>query len=59
MDSEALQLLEDCEHRESRLSPWEATFVDSLRHQVECGKALTPTQLVKLNEVWDRVTGAG
>lgn len=31
---EALQLVADCEARESRLSEWEAGFIDSIRRQL-------------------------
>jgi len=34
---EALQMVADCEARESRLSDWEAEFVDSIRRQLERG----------------------
>jgi hypothetical protein len=53
---EALQLLEDCERREARLSSWEHDFVASLRHQLDCGKHLSPSQVDKLEEVWERVS---
>ena len=32
--SEYLQLIEDCEQRESRLTEWDATFLDSIKRQL-------------------------
>jgi hypothetical protein len=30
-------MIEDCETRESRLSPWEVSFIDSLKKMLEKG----------------------
>lgn len=57
--AEYLQLVADCEARESRLSDWDRTFVDSIRHRLEQGIALTPKQTEKLGEVWERATARG
>ena len=32
---EYLTMVEDCEKRESRLTPWEAGFIDSVRNLLE------------------------
>ncbi len=56
---EALQMIEDCEARESRLSEWEAGFIDSLSKQIERGGALTEKQNDILHQIWDRVTENG
>lgn len=50
------QMIQDCESRESKLTDWERTFIDSLTKQVADGRALTEAQSEKLNEIWDRVT---
>lgn len=55
-DTDTLQLLADCEHREERLKPFEHDFVVSLRDQVDAGRTLSLKQIGKLNEVWDRVS---
>jgi hypothetical protein len=57
MHNEHLQLIEDCENREGKLSDWERGFIDSLRRQIESGAALSEKQDEKLNEIWERVTG--
>ena len=57
--SDAMQLIEDCEARESRLSDWDAQFIDSLRHQIEAGRSLSEKQDSKLNEIWERATAKG
>lgn len=56
MNDEHMQLIEDCEARESKLGDWEANFIDSLRRQMEDGRTLTANQVEKLEEVWERVT---
>lgn len=56
---EYLQMIDDCVRRDSRLSDWERTFLDSLQRQLEDGKTPSPKQLDKLNETWERVTARG
>jgi hypothetical protein len=51
-------MLDDCEAREGRLTDWERGFVDSLRSQLEKG-FLTPKQIEKLDDIWERVTANG
>lgn len=57
--SEYLQLIADCERRESRLSDWERNFLDSLQRQLEQGRAPTPKQIECLDRTWERVTARG
>lgn len=59
MDDDTLQLLEDCEHRESRLSDFERGFIDSIRSQIEGGQSLSKKQADLLNDIWDRCTERG
>lgn len=54
-----LDLVEDCEKRESRLDDWSRTFIDSIRKQLEQAKPLTAKQAVKLDEIWERATARG
>lgn len=56
---EALQMIADCESRESRLSEWEAGFIDSISKQIERGRTLTEKQDETLNRIWDKVTEDG
>jgi hypothetical protein len=56
---EYLQLIDDCEARESRLSDWERNFIDSLRGQIERGRTLSPKQIETLDNVWERATAKG
>lgn len=49
-------MLEDCEKRETRLSAWEAGFIDSLSKQIADGKTPSAKQLEKLDAIWERVT---
>ena len=57
--AEQIQLIEDCEARESRLDDWSVNFIDSLRRQLEGGRALTLNQATKLNEIWELATAKG
>lgn len=56
---EYLQMLDDCEARESRLTDWERGFVDSLRSQIGHGKAPSPKQIESLDSIWERATKKG
>ena len=57
--AEYMQLIEDCENRESRLNDWQRTFIDSMRRQIESGRQPTPKQIEALNEVWEHATKKG
>lgn len=57
--TEYLTLLDDCEQREERLSDWERGFVDSLRRQIEQGRAPTPKQIDTLDRLWEKATAKG
>lgn len=54
--SEYSTLIEDCEKRESRLTDWERSFIDSLKTQIVRHRAPTQKQIEKLESVWERVT---
>lgn len=54
-----VQMIEDCENRESRLSPREGEFIDSIKKQMEKGRTLSPAQDSWLDDIWERVTKDG
>lgn len=56
---QAMTLIEDCEHRESKMNDWERIFLDSVRALVVAGVMLSKKQEQKLNDLWDRVTEKG
>ena len=56
---ENLQLVEDCEARESRLDNWQREFIESIGRQLRQGRGLTAAQQDKLNEVWEHATAEG
>lgn len=56
---EHLQMIADCEARDSRLSDWERGFIDSISHLVESGVRLTEKQAQTLETIWEQVTGNG
>jgi hypothetical protein len=57
--AEQLQMIEDCEARESRLSDWDVNFIDSIGRQLADGRSLTLNQSNALDEIWERVTARG
>ena len=56
---EYVQLLDDCEARESRLSDWERGFIESIRCRIDNGIRLTPKQIETLSNVWEHATARG
>ena len=57
--SDYIQMVEDCEKRESRLTEWERGFIDGARIRLEQGRPLTPKQTEALDTIWERVTAKG
>lgn len=57
--SEYVALIDDCEKRESRLSDWERSFVDSLRSQIDRGRRPSAKQIETLDLVWEKATARG
>jgi hypothetical protein len=53
---EHAQMVDDCETRESKLTDWERSFIDSLSKQLADGRRLTEKQAERLEEIWERVT---
>lgn len=56
---EYVQLLDDCEQREERLTDWERGFLDSLRRQIGEGRRPSPKQIEALDRAWERATAKG
>jgi hypothetical protein len=56
---ECMQLVEDCENRESRLTEWEQNFVDSIRNRLEQEKPITEKQAKTLDRIWEKATENG
>ena len=54
--TEHQQLIDDCEKRESKLSDWERTFIDSISSQLAKGRGLTDKQAERLEQIWEKVT---
>ena len=49
-------ILSDCESRKSKLSPWEADFIASIREQFDRRGSISEKQSEVLNKIWDRIT---
>ena len=58
-ENEYMEMVEDCMHRESKLSQWEGDFIDSIRDQLGDEKTLTTKQIEKLESIWEKVTSRG
>lgn len=56
---ECLQMIEDCENRESRLSDWDNGFIESISNWLAEDKDLTNNQYLKLEEIWEKATKNG
>lgn len=56
---EYMTLVDDCEQRESRLTEWEAGFVDSIKKRLEAAIPLSTKQVETLDKIWERVTAKG
>lgn len=50
------QMVQDCENRESKLTDWERSFIDSISKQLANGRRLSEKQAARLDEIWERVT---
>ena len=57
--NEYLQLVDDCEKREARLTDWDRGFIDSIRARLEREQMLTPAQIDTLEGIWERATARG
>ncbi len=57
--STIMQMIEDCEARESRLSELDRGFIDSLSNQIKSGRHPSQKQVDMLNSIWDRATARG
>jgi len=49
-------MVADCVQRESKLSDWERSFIDSLDNRLAKGLGLTEKQVERLDEIWEKVT---
>ena len=56
MSDDVSVMIEDCMNRESKLSDWEASFIDSVDSQLRGGNSLTQKQQEKLEQIWERIT---
>ena len=56
---DCLQMVDDCEKRESRLTDWEAGFVDSIKTTLLDERPISKKQIDALNEIWERATENG
>ncbi len=55
-NDECLTMIEDCENRESKLTDWERSFIDSVKSRLTAGNSLTERQAETLENIWNRIT---
>lgn len=58
-EDEYITMLEDCEKRESRITEWEQSFVDSLKDQILKGRRPSQKQTETLDNIWEKATARG
>lgn len=51
-----LAMIQDCENRESKLTDWERSFIDSISTRLGNDNRLTTKQEELLEQIWERVT---
>lgn len=51
--------IEDCRKRERMLSAWDADFLDSISERLDDNRTLSPKQIEKLDEIWEKATSRG
>ena len=56
---EYIQMIDDCEDRESKLSEWDINFLESIRNRVEQGISPTIRQITVLENIWEKSTKDG
>jgi hypothetical protein len=56
---EYLKMIDDCEARESRVSPWEAEFLEGISARLARNEGLTSKQIETLENIWDKATARG
>ncbi len=49
----------DCRKRDSLLSAWDADFLDSIENRLNESRTLSPKQIEKLDEIWEKATSRG
>ena len=56
---EYMVMIEDCEKRERALSAWDVDFLESIKGRLIDKNTLTPKQIAKLEEIWEKATAKG
>lgn len=56
---EYLQMIEDCQKRESRLTDWERDFIQSMSEWADKGRSFTPKQQELIDGIWETATAKG
>lgn len=57
--SEYIQLIDDCEKRDTKISAWDVDFLVSIRERLERKQPLTQKQSNILDEIWEKAMRNG
>ncbi len=53
------QLISDCRKRDTKITAWEADFLDSIEARLDENRSLTPRQSETLDNIWEKATRNG
>ena len=59
LNSECIQMVEECRAKDPRLCPWERDFINSMHTWGERGRNFTPHQKKIITQIWDVATENG
>lgn len=52
-------LINDCRKRDTKISSWEADFLDSISERLDDNRPLTAKQVETLDNIWNKATRNG
>ena len=56
MEDDVEAMIDDCMKRESKLSSWELSFIQSISDRYDSKGCLSEKQLETLDKIWERIT---
>lgn len=57
--SEYRDMIRDARKRDTKISSWDADFLDSISERLDDNRPLTPKQIEVLDGIWERATRNG
>lgn len=59
LKDEYMEMVDDCENRESQMNEWECEFIESISNRLAEDSPLSEKQIEKLNAIWEKATAKG